>query len=286
MRRRARVVLGLAPAALVLFAAVGGALGGSLLQSLGHAPHLGVRDFPTLDYYRAVLRDPAVGAAAVRTLATALPAAALAAVLGTALGLALAGRRGASGAIVQLPLLVPYVVVVALATVWLAGGGVLARVAFAAGLVDAPGGWPRLLDGPAGIGVVLAFAWKQVPFVALLVAAAHDGGDRTGVELARVYGANRWQVFRYAVLPRVAPAVVAAVALVLAYDLGALEVPLLLSGGTRDTLAVAAWRAYADPDLAQRPLAMALAWCVLGLAALVVGAWTAAARRWLPGARA
>ena len=116
MRRRARVVVGLAPAALVLIAAVGGALGGSLLQSLGYAPHLGVDAFPTLDYYRVVLADPAVRAATVRTLGPALPAAALAGVLGLALGLALAGRRGPAGALVQLPLLVPYVVVVALAT--------------------------------------------------------------------------------------------------------------------------------------------------------------------------
>lgn len=188
VRRRAHSVLGLAPAALVLTVAVGGALAGSLLQSLGHAPHQGVDAFPTLDYYRAVLGDPAVRAAALRTLATALPAAALATVVGTALGLALAGRRGPARALVQLPLLVPYGVVVALATVWLAGGGVLARLAFAFGVLEAPAAWSRLLDGPSGVGVVLAFAWKQVPFVALLVAAAYDGGDRTGVEVARVFG--------------------------------------------------------------------------------------------------
>lgn len=285
MGRRARVVLGLAPAALVLAVVVGGALGGSLLQSLGHAPHLGLEGV-TLRYYRAAWSDPAVVAAAARTLATALPAAALAAVLGTAVGLALGDRRGLAATLVQLPLLVPYVVAVALATLWLAGGGVLARVAFALGVLDAPGGWPRLLDGPAGVGTVLVYAWKQVPFVALLVAAQVAGGGRDGLEVARVFGADRWQTFRYAVLPRAAPAIVAAVALALAYDLGALEVPLLLSGGTRDTLAVAAWRAYADPDLTQRPLAMALAWTLMALAAAVVGAWVAVARRWLPGARA
>lgn len=286
MRRRARVVLGLAPAGLVLAATVGGALLDALLQSLGHAPHLGLDAFPTLRHYRALLADPAVHAAAGRTLATALPAAALAAVLGTVLGLALGARRGLAAALVQLPLLVPYLVAVALATVWLAGGGVLARFAFALGAIDAPGAWPRLLDGPGGVGTVLVYAWKQVPFVALLVAAQAAGADRGGLEVARVFGAGRWQAFRYVRLPQVAPALVAAVALVLAYDLGALEVPLLLSGGVRDTLAVAAWRAYADPDLALRPQAMALAWTVLALAAAVVGAWVAAARRWLPGARA
>lgn len=277
-------MLGLAPAGLVLVLAFGGALLGSLLQSLGHAPLVGVDEFPTLRYYRAVLGDASAASALARTLATALPAAALSALLGTALGLALGARRGPAAALAQLPLLVPYVVAVALATVWLGGGGVLARLAFALGAIEASGDWPRWLDGPSGAGVVLTFVWKQVPFVALLVAALREGADRDLEEVAQVFGANRWQVLRYAVMPRVAPAVVAATAIVLAYDLGALEVPLLLGGGTRDTLAVATWRAYADPDLAQRPFAMALGWSVTALALVATSAWVAAARRLLPGA--
>lgn len=283
MSRRWRVALGLAPALALLATVLGAALVASLVQSLGHAPAFGVEAFPTLRYYRAVLTDPAVASAALRTLATALPATALALALGTALGLALPERRDLAASLVQLPLLVPYVVAIALVSVWLAGGGVVARLLATAGLLDGPQAFPRLLDGPAGIGMLLSFVWKQAPFTALLVAAVRAGADPRLTEAALVFGASRWQRLRYVTLPQVAPAITAAAVITLAYNLGALEVPLLLGGGTRDTLAVAAWRAYADPDLTQRPQALALAWTLtLGVVAAVAGL-LAAARRWLPG---
>jgi putative spermidine/putrescine transport system permease protein len=279
-----QVALGLAPALVVLGSVLGAALVGSLAQSLGHAPAYGVAEFPTLRYYRAVLADPEVAAAAWRSLCSAVPATLLAVALGTGLGLALPGRRDLATAMLQLPLVVPYVVAVSLTTIWLAGGGVIARLLFAAGVIDAPHDLPRLLDGPANLGVLATFAWKQVPFTALLVAAMRAGAENRLEEVARVFGASRAQVLRYVTLPQVMPAVVGAAAITLAYNLGALEVPLLLTGGTRDTVAVAAWRIYADPDLTQRPQALAIAWTLTLGVLTSVAALLAAARRWLPGA--
>ncbi len=276
-------MLGLAPALTLLALVFGAALFGSLAQSLGHAPAYGVEAFPTLRYYRAVFTDPDVAAAAGRSLASALPATMLGLLLGTALGLALPPRRDLASSLLQLPLLVPYVVAVALTTVWLAGGGVLARLLAGLGLIDAPQELPRLLDGPAGVGVVVALVWKQVPFTALLVAAVRAGADAQLEDVARVFGASRRQVLRFVTLPQVMPAVLAAAVITLAYNLGALEVPLLLGGGTRDTLAVSAWRVYADPDLSQRPQALAIAWTLTLGVVSAVAALLAAARRWLPG---
>jgi putative spermidine/putrescine transport system permease protein len=281
--RRWRVALGLAPALALLATVFGTALFGSLAQSLGHAPAYGVEAFPTLRYYRAVVGDPGVAAAAARTLATALPGTAIGLLLGTALGLALPARRDLASSLVQVPLLVPYVVAVALATVWLAGGGVLARALAAFGLIEVPQDLPRLLDGSAGAGVIATFVWKQVPFTALLVAAVRAGADPRLAEVAHVFGATPWQRLRFVTLPQVMPAVLAAAVITLAYNLGALEVPLLLGGGTRDTLAVSAWRVYGDPDLTQRPQALAIAWSLTAAVVLTVAALLAAARRWLPG---
>ncbi len=276
-------MLGLAPALTLLVLVFGAALFGSLAQSLGYAPAYGVEAFPTLRYYHAVFTDPDVAAAAVRSLASALPATVLGLLLGTAVGLALPPRRDLASSLLQLPLLVPYVVAVALTTVWLAGGGVLARLLVALGLIGAPQDLPRLLDGPAGVGVVVTLVWKQVPFTALLVAAVRAGADVQLEDVARVFGASRAQVLRFVTLPQVMPAVLAAAVITLAYNLGALEVPLLLGGGTRDTLAVSAWRVYADPDLSQRPQALAIAWTLTLAVVLASGALLAAARRWLPG---
>ena len=276
-------MLGLAPALTLLVLVFGAALFGSLAQSLGHAPAYGVEAFPTLRYYSAVFTDPIVAAAAARSLASALPATVLGLLLGTAVGLALPPRRDLASSLVQLPLLVPYVVAVALTTVWLAGGGVLARLLAALGLIGAPQDLPRLLDGPAGVGVVVTLVWKQVPFTALLVAAVRAGADVQLEEVARVFGASRVQVLRFVTLPQVMPAVLAAAVITLAYNLGALEVPLLLGGGTRDTLAVSAWRVYADPDVSQRPQALAIAWTLTLGVVFASGVLLAAARRWLPG---
>jgi putative spermidine/putrescine transport system permease protein len=184
---------------------------------------------------------------------------------------------------VQLPLLVPYVVAVALAVVWLSPGGLIARAFASLSLIDAPHDFPRLLDGAGGWGVMLTLLWKQVPFTALLVTALHGSHDRHLADVASVFGATRAQRFRYVTWPHVWPAVVAAAAITLAYNLGALEVPLLIDAGTRDTLSVRAWRAYADPDLARRPEAMALAWTMTTLAVGASAALLAVARRWFPG---
>ncbi len=277
------MALGLGPALALLALVFGAALFGSLAQSLGHAPAYGVEAFPTLRYYRALFTDPALALAAWRTLTSALPATALGLLLGTALGLALPPRRDLASSVLQLPLLVPYVVAVALTTSWLAGGGVLARLLAAAGVIEAPQELPRLLDGRAGIGVLITLVWKQMPFTALLVAAVRTGADAQLEEVARVFGASRAQVLRYVTLPQVMPAVLAAAAITLAYNLGALEVPLLLGGGTRDTLAVSAWRVYTDPDATQRPQALAIAWTLTLGVVLAVAALLAAGRRWLPG---
>ena len=70
------------------------------------------------------------------------------------------------------------------------------------------------------------------------------------------------------VLPAVAPAVAAASVLVLAFTVGAYEVPFLLGRAYPATLPVVAYQRFRDPDLAARPAAMAIA----VLTAVVVGA--------------
>ncbi|MBA2665722.1 MAG: ABC transporter permease subunit [Trueperaceae bacterium] len=283
MKRRARVVLGLAPALATLALVFGSALFGSLLQSLGHAPHVGIEEFPTLRHYRDVFTDPATPVALARTLLTALPATLIGSILGVAVGLAWPARRGLAGALAQLPLLVPYVVAVALATLWLAPSGVVSRTLAASGLLESPQAFPRILDGAAPWGVIATLVWKQIPFTALLVASLRSGADRLLDDVAVVFGASRFQRFRYVTWPSIWPAVVAGAVITLAYNLGALEVPLLLDGGTRDTLAVRAWRAYADADVARRPEAMAFAWSMTALALLAAAALLALGRRVFPG---
>ena len=52
-------------------------------------------------------------------------------------------------------------------------------------------------------GIVIAFVWKQTPFVALLVAGAMASLDRGTIEAARNLGASRLRILIEIVLPQV-----------------------------------------------------------------------------------
>ena len=90
----------------------------------------------------------------------------------------------------------------------------------------------------------------------------------------RWLGATRWQAFVHVLLPLLRPALFSASALVFAFAFGAYEVPLVLGAHAPQALAVLAWQAQTDTDMASRPQAMAMAVLIalVGAALLVAHA--------------
>jgi hypothetical protein len=77
----------------------------------------------------------------------------------------------------------------ALAALLLLGqSGFLSRAAHAVGWIDGPAEFPAMVYDPAGIGLTLAFAWKEFPFLLLNAIAVLDSRDRTLEETARSLG--------------------------------------------------------------------------------------------------
>src|SRR4029453_16558255 len=126
---------------------------------------------PTFDHYAALLRDREIHAALGLTLWVASVSTALSVVCGVGLALGLRrGRHSRRGVhtLLQAPLALPHLVV-ALATITVfAQSGLLARAAFALGFIDAPSAFPVLVNDGAGIGIIVAYAFKEVPFIALV----------------------------------------------------------------------------------------------------------------------
>lgn len=71
---------------------------------------------------------------------------------------------------------------------------------------------PSILTDPALALWAIAFveAWEWFPFTMLMVLAALQMVPASPLEAARIDGANRWQVFRYVVLPYIKPTLVVA----------------------------------------------------------------------------
>lgn len=244
-----------------------GAIVTVLLQSFGYAPLYDVDTFPTLRYYEELFVSPGFW----HSLGLTLYYAFVPTVIGTALSilLALSLRRRFRGraplnVLYKLPLMVPYLVGVALTLLIWSNGGLIARTLFALGAIEQTGDFPRLLNAPNGVGVMLVYLWKQVPFQTLLLSSVLTGMDEDLEPAARLLGAGPRQVFWQVTWPRLAPGIISATLIVFAFNFGAFEVPLLLGAGFPSTLPVEAWRAFSNPDTERRLYGAAVV-TVLGL---------------------
>ena len=259
------------------------ACGSVLTQSLGVVPAFGLTE-PTLDYYREALADPAFFSALGVSLRTALLSALAAAALGTALCGALVrlGRdRGPMAYLIRLPILTPHAVTALFAILLLSQTGLLARWAWALGLLSEPGEFPQLLFTPGYGGTILAYLWKEIPFVAYFTLALMAGVSRTLGEAAENLGASPLRSFLTVTLPLSLPAVSQAFLIIFLFAFGGYELPLLLGATVPKALPVYAHLAYMHPDLRQRPAAMALYGLILLLSAAMAALYGLLTRRLL-----
>jgi len=97
------------------------------------------------------------------------------------------------------PLFIPFVVAGQVMRTFLAKNGMLNHVLIGSGLIE-PLSAQSLLDWR---GIVIAFVWKQAPFVTLLLAGAMGSLESQHIEAARNLGARRLRVLIDIVLPQV-----------------------------------------------------------------------------------
>lgn len=261
MTDRTRLVLLLAPALLLLGGLFLTGLGLTLLRSFRYFPALGMTK-PDLAAYAAILASPGFLRSLAFSLWIATASTLIAASL--ALGAALLLRQSFPGRtiisfLVQLNLTIPHVVGAIGILYLISQAGSFARLAHAAGLIGGPQDFPVLTHDPHGIGIVLLYVWKELPFITLILLGNLQALGEDHEATARTLGATRWQAFRLVLLPMLLPGLAAASALVFAFAFGAYEVPLVLGAHAPQALPVLAWQAYTDTDLATRPEAMAMA---------------------------
>lgn len=261
MTDRSRIALLLAPALIILGGLFFTGLGLTLLRSLHYAPALG-QTRPDLSAYTAILTSPGFLKSLALSLWIASASTLIAATLAVAAALLLRQTfpgRALISFLVQLNLTVPHIVGAIGILYLVSQSGSFARLAYAAGLITGPQDFPALTHDPFGIGIILLYVWKELPFITLILLANLQTLGEDHEATARTLGATRWQAFRFVLLPMLMPGLAAASALVFAFAFGAYEVPLVLGAHAPKALPVLAWQAWTGTDLTTRPEAMAMA---------------------------
>ncbi len=163
------------------------------------------------------------------------------------------------------PLFIPFIVTGQVMRTFLAKNGMLNHVLVGSGLID-PMAAQSMLDWR---GIVVAFVWKQAPFVTLLLAGAMASLDAQHIEAARNLGARRLRVLVDIVLPQVRGTLLVGLVLSFVTMLSVLSVPLMINPNSPTMVTVDV--AYRISTLSDYAVANAL--CLMSLVVAAVGAW-------------
>ncbi len=225
LRSRLALPLLLAPGVgyLVLFFGLPLAL--ALLASFGMGM-FGNGSAPTLRFYlelltNSVYRD-ALGMSVYLSVVPTVASLAVALPLAVALQASFPGKK-LFATLYKVPLVVPSIVAAFIVMILFDRGGEIARVIRPLGL-----GLPKLVRDGWALGVIIAMAWKAVPFMTLIIAGSVAAIPEDLKAAARTLGATRLAVLLRIELPLALPGITAAVLLVFVGSTGAFAVPYLL----------------------------------------------------------
>lgn len=265
MWRKSKPYLLLLPAIATIVLLFFGGLFDGLLKSLGYFPAIGENRLE-LTAYTEVLQSEGFWESLELTLRVAVFSSILAGILGGILGISLfllkeASKTGEARVwhrLFQLPLTIPHLVGGYVVVLLFMQSGLLSKLLASLGVIDELTDFPVLVNDPFGWGIILTYAWKEAPFVSLLIYPVLSRIQRSWREVSRVYGAGRWNFIREIVLPVMLPSWTIAVFIVFVFTFSAFEVPFLLGVTYPGMLPVYSYQLYTSGTLADRPEALAV----------------------------
>ncbi|MBL4766581.1 MAG: sugar ABC transporter permease [Rhodobacteraceae bacterium] len=285
MSDRLKIILLLSPALLVIVVMFLGGLLFGLMRSFNYMPIIGLTE-PNFDAYISMFTTREFYLSFVLSFYISFTSTVISSVL--AIGAALLLRRsfvgrGVTQFLFQLNLTVPHLVGAIGILYLFSQSGTFARLAAEWGMISKPGEFPALVFDPYAIGIILQYIWKEVPFIGVIILANMQSLGEDFESVGRSLGANRWQSFRYVLLPLIFPGVLSASVITFAFTFGAYEIPAILGANYPAALPVLAYRKYTDVDLAARPEAMAMAIMIALLSSLMIFFYVRYSRRRIRG---
>ena len=261
---KTKIILSITPPLLIIILLFYGGIFYGLVQSLGYQPAIGKYEINFDAYYNILFSEryaKLFWTGLALNLWVSFISTFLAAVL--ALFAALAIRKTFFGKTVcnfiySLNLPMPHLVVAVGIIFVFSQSGLLARMLAQLNFISSPADFPVLVKDKYGVGIILAYIWKESAFFFIILMSVLQSLGENFEELAQSLGANRWQRFRYVILPLVMPSLFSASIIVFAFSFGAYEVPALLGVIYPQMLPVMAFEFFLNPDLNARSEGMAL----------------------------
>lgn len=265
---------------VVIFAA----LFKGLQISLGYYPLIGLREI-TLANYQQVLTDPFFQKSLGYSCYLALTATFLSLLLGALLAfLLLKVKNPWLHTIIRLPISLPHLIVALMIMQLVSQSGIISRFLFHLGVIQEIGQFPLLIHDTGGIGIILVFLYKEIPYVAITILAILQQLQLGYIEVAKNLGASNFRIFFSVILPMIQKTIMTLFIILFCFTFASFEVPFLLGNPSNQTVALTAYDLFTQVDLTTRPQAFALNFVMSGIC-LVVSLMVLVISRMSPGGR-
>ncbi|RSK29067.1 ABC transporter permease subunit [Bacillus sp. HMF5848] len=156
------------------------------------------------------------------------------------------------------PMLIPHFVAAYIAFIILAPSGWLSSLLYQLGFIDSIKDFPILINDAHYIGVIFSYVWKEVPFVVLMLLPAYQELDLRFEDVVRTLGGGTWKVWQTVELPWMWPVLLEIALILMAFIMGAYEVPALLGVTYPKMLPILAYQWFYEGNWVHRPDAQAL----------------------------
>lgn len=259
---------------IMIFIFFGGILQ-AVVQSLGYLPTFGMEDVSVV-YYQQVFANTRFISSLQYTFYIALVTSILSVTLGVVIAFMVYHTNQGeklSYTLYRIPMIIPHAVVIIVTIQLFFQTGIISRILYAWGVIDSALDFPLLVNDQAGIGIILTYLYKQVPFVTLTVFTVLKNLESKYTQVAQNLGANSWQIISKVTLPLLLPSILSSFLITFAFAFGAFEVPFILGNPARATLPILAYQDFTSPILEQRPTAMAMSVVISTLSLLLISAY-------------
>lgn len=249
----------IAPVSILLLSIMSVGLFNALLSSLGYLPQLGLTHI-TFDYYKEILRDEIFLKSLLFSLKTSFISTVISVMIGVLISYVLCKNKFSKlrYSIIKLPVIIPHIVVILLMTTVFSQTGIISRLLYSLGFINDSSSFPLLLSDNRGIGIILVYLWKGIPFTVIttynILTNVNDSLENVAINL----GASKWQSFRYIALPLAMPSIISSFIILFAFSFGSYEVPFLIGPTTPKALPVLAYVSYISSNIDQKIISMVL----------------------------
>lgn len=257
MDQKFRRVMHLLPIMTLYIVLIGGGLLLLVKDSLGYIPKLGFHQV-TLSHYKSIVMDRHLLGQLAYSLRIAGISAILSMTIGTWVAYTMTGKKSdkpSSIVIMRIGMILPYLYMVFIVLLVFSQSGLVSRVFNGLNITSSTNDFPNLVYGSTGI--ILTYTLKGVPFVIFLVYNVMNQ-IKSYDDVASTLGSSKWQVFRRIYLPLSRDTIVWSGMVLFIFDLGAFEVPFLLSKIKQQGYAVKIYSSYLAPSIQQIPYTMAM----------------------------